>query len=625
MIFASLVAYYERLVAQGLVPSFGLTQEKIGFAVVIDREGTIKSITSLSNPDDKKSKWKILTVPASFKRPGVSPASFFLWDKCAYVLGVEQRAGSDAPTLNVKSHAAFKALHLDRLADATDAGLIALRNFVEKWDPAEWATCEHVAAHLPGILGANIVFRLYGEMTSFIHESLAAKELVARYSTADDAAMGTCLVSGEVRPIARLHPAIKGVRDAQSSGASLVSFNLNAFDSYGKDRGANAPVSVYAAFAYTTVLNYLLMRDAQHRQCIQIGDATVVFWAEAPTKEQRDEAETLLLRTLGPDDYARQRDARRIASGDVNAYPDDINEAAALRVALEKVSKGRAIKGLDPGLNRETKLFVLGLSPNASRLSVRYWFRFGLTEFATRLGQHFDDLNVEPVPARSKRSTSVWRLLLATAAQEDQKNVPAQLGGSVMRAILGGGLYPLTIMSNALMRMRTDGHVSWERVALCKAVLTRELRLKIQENKQEVPVALDEKNLAIGYLLGRTFAMLEELQRLALGNVNAGIADRYYASASAVPQQTFFILLKGARHHFSSASKTPKSAGAAVNLYKKIRSTIDLVEGGTNIPKALSPAHQSWFALGYFHQSAALYKNPNKEKPESIEETEEAN
>lgn len=587
MILKSLVDYYERLAAQGKVPPFGLTQEKIGYCILLDRDGKVRDVIGLFDPNDKKSKWIMLTVPASFKRSGTAPPPFFLWDKTAFVLGVEHKKDSDVPTLNARSHGVFKSLHLERLADATDDGLVALRKFIEEWIPDQWQQCEPVVKHGSAIFGANIVFRLDGEQ-QYIHERAAAQELTKRYSATDDSPLGLCLVSGETRPIARLHPAIKGVWGAQSSGASIVSFNLDAFDSYGKDRGANAPVSVQAAFAYTTILNYLLLRDSHHRQCVQIGDASVVFWAEAKDQEQQKAAEDLFLDALEP------------------PYNDPA-AVAKLKSALDAVSEGRGLKDLNALLDPASRIFVLGLSPNASRLSVRFWFTERLDVFTKRFAEHYQDLLIEPVPWKTPPNAR-W-LLSSIAAQDKTENISSQLAGSFTRSILSGGRYPGSLLGSVISRIRADGKVTGIRVALCKAILTRNRRLDNQDNQKDVPVSLDPENKEPGYLFGRLFAVLESIQEAALGEVNASITDRYYASASAIPQQVFFLLLKGAKHHIARARKGPKRK-LVFSLEWKMKEIIDLIAG--NFPKSLSMEQQSWFAIGYYHQYQGRFGSTTK-------------
>ena len=573
MIFSALAQHYDRQAKRGKLPAFGLTQEKISFALLLAKDGTLVDVDDIRDDDGKKPKWKLLTVPASFKRPGISPAPFFLWDKTAFVLGVEQKAGTGAAVLNQKSHGAFKALHLERLSDATDEGLVALRKFLEAWVPEKWSEFPDVVKHVPDLFASNVVFRLDG-VAGYIHESAAASELVARYSADDDNSTGMCLVTGETRPIARLHPAIKGVRGAQTSGASIVSFNLNAFDSYGKDRGANAPVSTSAAFGYTTVLNHLLQRDPHHRQCVQIGDASVVFWAEAEDEHKQEAAESLFLAALDPP-------------------PADSAETANLRRALEAVSQGRALEALDPRLDSATKMFVLGLSPNASRLSIRYWATGSLEEFAKRLAQHYDDLLIEPVPW--KTPPAAWRLLAATAAQEKSENVPPHLAGAMMRAVLTGSRYPRTLLSAAIVRMRADKNVSGLRVALCKAVLARDLRLNVKGIETEIPVSLNRNDATPSYRLGRLFSVLESIQNAALGDkLNATIRDRYYGSASATPALVFPLLMRGAQNHLSKAMKVPGTKGRAILLEREAGEILDGI--GSHFPRTLSLEDQGRFA-----------------------------
>ncbi|SAL65023.1 type I-C CRISPR-associated protein Cas8c/Csd1 [Caballeronia telluris] len=586
MIFSALAQHYDRQAKRGKLPAFGLSQEKISFALLLAKDGTLVDVDDIRDHEGKRPKWKLLTVPASFKRPGISPAPFFLWDKTAFVLGVEQKAGSGAPALNLKSHGAFKALHLERLADATDEGLVALRKFLEAWVPEKWSEFPAIVKHVPELFASNVVFRLDG-VAGYIHESAAANELVARHGADDDSPTAMCLVTGDARPIARLHPAIKGVWGAQVAGASILSFHVDCSKSYGKENGANAPVSTSAAFGYTTVLNHLLQRDPHHRQCVQIGDASVVFWAEANDESAQEAAESLFLDILDP------------------PPPTDSSETANLRHALEAVSQGRALDTLDTRLDPKTKMFVLGLSPNASRLSIRYWATASLEEFAKRLAQHYDDLLIEPVPW--KTPPAAWRLLAATAAQEKSENIPPQLAGAMMRAVLTGSRYPRSLLSAAIVRMRADKDVSGLRVALCKAVLARDLRLNVKGIATEIPVSLNRNDPTPSYRLGRLFSVLESIQNAALGDkLNATIRDRYYGSASATPVLVFPLLMRGAQNHLSKAMTTPETRGRAISLEREAGEILDGM--GSHFPRTLSLEDQGCFAIGYYHQRSERFR-----------------
>jgi CRISPR-associated protein Csd1 len=461
----------------------------------------------------------------------------------------------------------------------------------------------------PEMIDVNLVFRLDGE-NCYLHDRPAARAVRTRM-VADEDAQGSaskavCLITGEVSRVARLHPSIKGVWDAQSSGASIVSFNLESFKSYGKDQGNNAPVSEQAAFAYTTALNYLLRRGQHNRQHLQIGDASVVFWAESAEAEQARAAEDLFSAMLNPP-------------------ADDASEAARLRVLLESIAKGRPVADLSPNLEPGTRMYVLGLAPNASRLSVRFWQVDTLEVLARRMAQHAEDLRLEPLPWRTE--PSVYRLALATLPHREgvKPNTDHAFNiiiGETMRAILNGSPYPRSLLANTVMRFRADGDISGLRVALCKAVLAREWRRAIPNtSKEKIPVSLDKQSTQSGYLLGRLFAVLEYAQRAALGSkVNATIRDRYYGAASATPASIFPVLLRNTQNHLSKLRK--ERMGQAVNIEKDIREIV----GGLpdQFPRSLRIDDQGRFAIGYYHQSQFYFTPQDQAQGARVDEFSES-
>jgi CRISPR-associated protein Csd1 len=581
MILTALTRHYEHQSQRGRLPAFGLTQEKVSFALVLGREGQLQDVEDIRDTSGKKPKWTSLEVPASFKRSGVAPPPFFLWDKTGFVLGVEQKSGAGQPKLMIDAFRAFRALHAERLADATDEALLALRRFIEWWEPRNWRAFDQVVGHAPELLASNVVFRLDGA-PGYLHERPAARHLIDRYSAADEGMPVTCLVSGETRPAARLHPAIKGVYGAQASGASIVSFNLDAFNSYGKERGSNAPVCSRDAFAYTTVLNQLLRRDASHRQCVQVADASVVFWARSNNEAAQLAAETFLCDALDPP---------------FGASP----EYATLCRSLSNPTLVHA---------PETEVALLALSPNASRLWVRYWVTGTLGDFARRLSEHFEDLSIQPAPSYSL--PAAWRLFNAIAANERTESVPLGLAAATVRAVLCGTPYPRGLLSAALARMRADKRISGLRVALCKAVLSRERRMGTALFDMEIPVSLDKSNPSPGYRLGRLFSVLESIQQTALGRgLGATIRERYYGCASATPAHAFPLLMRGAQHHLSKAFRSPGNRARAQALELEAAKILDGVEAA--FPHALSLNEQGCFAIGYYHQRAAIERAESTE------------
>jgi CRISPR-associated protein Csd1 len=600
MILSALNAYYHRLAAQDKVPKYGYSDEKISYALLISPEGEVKAPPlDVRDTSGKKPVPKAMTVPQPAKRTaGIK--SNFLWDKSSYVLGVsakDEKGTEDdrkkARERTKQEHEAFKSLHRQCLAGNDDPGLKALLKFLDGWSPEHFSSSPYFKEEMRD---ANFIFRLDDGTQQYLHERPAAQTLRARLLDDDEAGKSLCLVTGEQAPVARLHPAIKGVNGAQSSGASIVSFNLDAFTSYGKEQGDNAPVSEAAAFAYTTVLNHLLRRGEDNRQRLQIGDASVVFWAIADDAKKAEHAENTFASLLDPP-------------------PDDPTETAKLHSVLEGIAKGRALREIDPGLDDATRFYVLGLAPNASRLSIRYWQADTLAAFVHRIADHYRDLHLEPPPWKSE--PALWRLLYATAPSRDGKakaeDVSPLLAGEVMRAILTGSLYPASLLNNVIMRFRADGDISGLRVAMCKAVLARKARLahntSFNPSDKEIPVSLDTSNPDAAYRLGRLFAVLEGAQRAALGNqIHATIRDRYYGAASATPATVFPMLLRNAQNHLAKVRKEKPGLGRTIDAdISSILSDLD-----THFPKNLSMESQGRFAIGFYHQLQVRFAGKDK-------------
>lgn len=596
MILAALNNYYNRLIEQGAddVPAFGFSQEQISFALVIDDKGELVDVISLIDTSGKKPRPRVMQVPQPPKRAS-NIAPCFLWDKTSYVLGLTRSESQKDVERTGKTFEAFRLFHQKWLDDEDDVGLQALLAFLGKWNPDD----AEMVARIPEVaLDTNVVFRLEGDQR-FLHERPASAAVRARQLSQSGEHKSICLVTGSFASPTKLHPTIKNVNGAQTAGASLVSFNQNAFESYGKTQGDNSPVSDVAAFGYGTALNYLLRRSEQNNHRLQIGDATVVFWAESTSTGKAEAAESLFGVLLQP------------------PAPDDEAENARLQATLMAVSKGRPLNELNPGLESDTRIYVLGLSPNAARLSIRFWQVDSLEVLARRVYEHYQDLLLEPKPWKS--APAIWRLLAETVphhtgSKPKLDDVAPHLAGEMARAILTGQRYPRSLLSNLLMRMRADGDVTSLRVALCKAVLARDARLsKHNSDTKEIPVSLDTDNTDPGYLLGRLFASLESVQRAALGGkVNATIRDRFFGSASATPASIFPVLMRNAQNHMSKVKKD--RPGLATNLEKQLDEIVGKLS--PQLPKSLRMESQGRFAIGYYHQRAEIFK---KHEPELIE------
>ena len=579
-ILRALVDHYDRLVANGQAPDYGYSRQAVSYAVVLSAGGEILDVMDVRDTMDKTPRPTRYSVPGPVGR-SVNVASNFLWDKTAYALGVTRDAATGEPAPSRRGeHDAFKRLHTDLLGSTDDEGLRALTTFLGNWNPENYAGLRGAT----DMLDANVVFRLDGEL-AYIHDRQAARHIWQDHLASQGGAEALCLVTGERAPIDRLHPKIKGVRGAQSSGASIVSFNLDAFESFGRKQGANAPVSERAVFAYTTALNTMLAPGSGRN--IRIGDATVVFWAEAAVGEAAASA------------------AEGLFSIMADPAPTDAEETAIVGDTLTAVSEGRPLVEVQPDLREDTRLFVLGLAPNAARLSVRFWYEDSIGALASRVGEHWRDLRLQPLAWAS--APPVWSLLLETAAQRRAHNIPPTLGGALMRAILSGGPYPKSLFSSVIARMRADKDINGRRAAICKAFLTRNHRLGLE--KEDISMSLNPDDSNVAYRLGRLFALYENVQRTALGpNINATIKDRYFGAASATPASVFPLLERNSVSHLASLRKGEKG-GLAHWFDQEIDSILSGLD--TAFPRSLRLEEQGRFAIGYHHQRA--YRRPSPE------------
>ena len=566
MILQALHEYYARKSAE---PESGLAQpgfewKEIPFIIELDVHGRPMQIEDTREGEAKRKRARSYLVPQGVKR-AVNIAANLLWDNAAYVLGVDTKG---KPARVAKQRQAFIA-RIEALPTLTlnDPGVQAVLNFLRQVSFESLATYPEWKEI--GETAPVLTFRLQGDV-DLVCQRPAAVEVIR---AAQDATLpeGLCLVTAETGTIQRLHMAIKNVWGAQTSGANIVSFNLDAFNSYGKTQGGNAPVSTQAAFSYTTGLNHLLRRDSPQR--LQVGDASVVFWADRPT-----EWETGFVDIFGE---STQDDPDRNVRAVRSLY------SAIDRGLLEK-EEGRA------------NFFVLGLSPNAARLAIRFWEHGTVADMAARIRQHFDDLAIDRSP-RDPPYLSLFRLLVSVATQSKADNIPPNLGGELVRSILRGLPYPQTLLAATLRRIRAEQNVTYPRAALLKAYLNRRTRHAIPNTQGELTMSLDETNDDVGYRLGRLFAVLEKIQEEAQPGINATIRDRFYGAASSTPVIVFSNLLRLKNHHISRLD----NRGRAVNMEKCIG---EIMDGIGDFPAQLRVEEQGRFAIGYYHQRQDFFK-----------------
>jgi CRISPR-associated protein Csd1 len=248
----------------------------------------------------------------------------------------------------------------------------------------------------------------------------------------------------------------------------------------------------------------------------------------------------------------------------------------------------------------ETRFFVLGLAPNAARLAVRFWTCTTVLEMAKNIDQHFQDLAIVHGPHDSG-NLGLFRLLCSVAPQDDSRNIPPHLGGEVMRAILQGTPYPITLLQAAVRRIRAERSVTYPRAALIKACLNRLTRWDTHRKEDELTVSLDLGQTNVGYRLGRLFAVLEKIQSEANPGLNTTIRDRFYGAASGSPGSVFPTLIRLSRHHLAKLSTGLRTVRE--RLIQEIMGALP----SQGFPTHLDLGDQGRFAIGYYHQMQALY------------------
>ena len=581
MILEALNDYYQRKCAdpdpRERLPDFGFEQKEISFVLEIAPDGTPVQLVDTRTANDKK---KLIArsyrVPQGIKKTSGIAANL-LWDTVEYALGIDTKG---KPERVVEQHGAFrKRLHQLPADVQEDTGVSAVTRFL---DQATTGQLEAFAAW-PQALESNalISFKLQGDVELVCQRPALVR--AARVATAaDDSPIAMCLVTGLQAPIERLHASIKGVWGAQTSGANVVSFNSRAFESYGKTerQGENAPVSRAAAFAYTTALNHLLRRDS--RQRVQVGDASTVFWADKPT------------------------DFEEFIPGMFSDNPDAGADAMhALHQAMHTGQWG--------GTDGDTVMHVLGLAPNAARISIRFYHHKPLKELGRDIQQHFDDLEMARGP-NDAQYPSLFRLLAAVTVQNKADNIPPNLGGSIVDAIFSGpdAPYPALWLNAAVGRCRAQQNVNYLRAAAIKACLNRQIRRQRNDSltrsstyqEKEFQPMLDLSNTQTSYRLGRLFAVLERAQEIANPGINATIRDRYYGAASSTPVAVFTTLLRLEKSHLK------KMPSGQANWIESLIG--EVLEPVADFPKHLSLPEQGRFALGYYQQRQFFFtKKPS--------------
>lgn len=622
MILQALAKRYQTMAEKGDAPRRGWCPVGVSFALDLAEDGALLRVYDLREEQSQGKKTVIrprqMIVPDHPTRAGQKPKAYFLCDTATYFLGIAEEEDDPAKAEKKRRDAlqrftSAKELH-EKLLQGMDAPAArAVLSFFQQWQPEKARMHQALEELFPEMAaGGNLVFHFQGH---FVQEY---PEIAAQWEHAitaqEDDEQGICLVTGRKGSIARLHPKIKGVPGAQVSGANLVSFNMESSNSFGHEQGANAPVSEEASFAYGMALNALL-EDRDHRQII--GDTVVVYWAEMENEASQD----LLSMSM----FGSMNDKKQMTE-------------EALNNLFQNLAKGQPICFEAAEIPYENPFYILGISPNAARLSVRFFLRGALGEFLQHVKAHRERAAITMPPRKPWISPPLWAWLKATVSPNASNKSPLPiLAGSTTTAILKNAMYPASLYEQVLLRIHaeidvtdTEGKrlkephykITGERASIIKAYLMK------NKKRGELRMKLNEEITDSAYVLGRIFSLREGIQKAANPKLNATVKDRYFDVASTMPARVFPLLERLTNHHLRKLARLArddkmKTYNPYYNYEKQMRELMGMLDASKGIPKTLNAEEQGMFILGYYQQTQARYEKKEPKETGAVDTVED--
>ncbi len=572
MILQALARYYDDLLQQGKISAPGWTKVKISYALDIGLDGQLKQVVSIlkEEPMGKKTvqRPQEIALPAPVGRSSLKVASNFLWDNSGYLLGIKK---NEKPERSLKCFQNARELHHALLDGVDSPAAKAILNFFDTWEPEKAAQHPDLSKEIENVTaGGNLLFRVDN---SFVQDDPLIQEAWNRVQgeTDENAVKMQCLVTGREDEIARTHPLIKGVQGAQMAGAALVTFNGNAFCSYGHEQNYNAPVGKHAAFAYTAALNHLLSdrNSVQH-----IGDTTVVCWAEGAEEAYQNLAQFALFGQEMPG----------LTDND-------------LRAALKRLANGLPCDDL--GVDPKRPFYVLGLAPNAARLSVRFFLHDSFGKLMKNVNDHYERMEIVRPSFDKQEILPLWLMLRETVNLNSRDKAPSPaMAGATVRAVFSGGPYPASLLEAVMLRIRAESSVTRGRAAIIKAYYLKNPHSDCP--KEVLTVSLNEASNNPAYILGRLFSVYEAVQQSANPGINTTIKDKYFNSAAAMPASIFPVLNNLYQKHLRKLAP-----GLRISYDKQVMELKGAL--GENYPVRMTLAQQGAFDLGYYHQTQRRY------------------
>ena len=565
MILKALYDYYNRC---DNLPAKGLEEKEIGFLLVLSPKGEFLRFEDCRTGKDHA---RTYLVKKHVGRSSAAVANY-LYDNSAYVLGYSDKSnGKEQLYFDT-----FKA-QIEDIAEAfpDNNEILAVKAFYNNsreeviqtvsQDPL-W---EDIKKNLSKKY-STFSFRIEGDL-----RIVAEKKEILQLEEKDSSDATFCLVSGEYG--VPVDTTTATMIPGSQATAKLVAFQVNSgYDSYGKSKCGNAPISENAEFAYTTALNSMLQKGSRNK--FMLGSRTFVFWA-SNNNEASIEAEDSLFDFLG---FSEE------ANDDPNA------KVTKVRRVFESIYFGTMKTGLDD------KFYILGLAPNSARIAVVYWSETTLKDFAEKILCHFNDMEIHDTRKDKKPYMGVREIISSVTLGGKMSDATPNLPEAVVKSIFQGLPYPQTLYSACIRRIRAEQKLTITRAAIIKAYLNRQ-----SNNNKKINIMLDKDNNNQGYLCGRLFAVLDKIQEDA--NNISSIRERYMNAASATPSAVFATILNLSVHHSEKLDE-----GRRIYFEKLKQEILDKVSAD-GFPTHLDLQDQGRFFVGYYHQRQDFFTSKKEQ------------
>ena len=544
----------------------------VRWVILLEDDGTpsVPEMKDLS--DDKHPSGDLKPVPY-VNRSGVRPPPMLLADDLRYVTGFaaddseRERGESDR-----KNSEFIGLVNAWRDSAPDDPVAEAVASFYEHGLHRE------LAAPPSSAKATDVAAIMVG--SQWAHRQPSAEEFwagVVRARKSSDVT-GICLVCGAVSPLLNTIPEmVKAGAIPAGTGrgrdAALVSVNNPAQGRGGKLQLASSPVCDRCGSAAMSALNALL---ADKSSRYRTANSVLAWWV---------------------------RDGRKLPMMDWLNNPE-AGQVAEFFKELRRPRRTAALGRIDADA-----FCAVTLGVNQARVVVRDWLEVPLRDLQKRLERWDADHAVTDLWRDGPQLVPLW-LMAASAGRWGADGgreryltgfVPDGCERDLLLAALRGTPPPGYLLAHLLQRIRADRHVDLPRAALLRLILARSTN---RPRKESYMTGLDPDLPSPPYQCGRMFAVLEDIQRAALGrDVNTTIADKYLPAASATPLAILTMLRKNANGHLKRIRRT--NAGAYFALSSRLDEVIEHISPNHGIPATLALAGQAEFILGYHHQRAA--------------------